>query len=107
MVFFCSSRSRHIRCALVTGGQTCGLPISPSVMAFYTGTLFGGWRGNLLSGGLVSRGLVRLTLDGNRVTGEERIPLAGRIRDVQQGPDGAIWVLTDERDGRLLRLPPG
>src|SRR3546814_7026343 len=54
-------------------------------MAFYTGTLFGGWRGNLLIGGLVSRGLVRPTLDGHRVTGEDRIPLADRIRAVRQG----------------------
>src|SRR3546814_15347048 len=56
--------------------------IAPSGMAFYTGTLFGGWRGNLLIGGLVSRGLVRLPLDGHRVTGEDRIPLAARTRHV-------------------------
>lgn len=81
--------------------------IAPSGMAFYTGELLAGWRGNLLIGGLVSRGLVRLTLDGDQVVGEERIPLGARIRDVRQGPDGAVWVLTDERSGRLLRLIPG
>lgn len=81
--------------------------IAPSGMAFYTGDLFEGWHGDLLIGGLASRGLVRLALDGNTVSGEERIPLGARIRDVRQGPDGALWVLTDERNGRLLRLTPG
>lgn len=80
--------------------------IAPSGMAFYTADRFPEWRGNLLIGGLVSRGLVRLTLDGPKVTGEERISLGARIRDVRQGPDGAVWVLTDESDGRLLRLTP-
>lgn len=80
--------------------------IAPSGMAFYTGDLLPAWRGNLLVGGLVSQGLVRLTLDGDRVTGEERIPLAARIRDVRQGPDGAVYVLTDKRDGEILRITP-
>lgn len=81
--------------------------IAPSGMAFYTGDRFPAWRGGVLVGGLVSRGLVRLTLDGDRVVGEERIPLGARIRDVRQAPDGTVWALTDERDGRLLRLTPG
>jgi glucose/arabinose dehydrogenase len=50
--------------------------------------------------------VTRLTLDGARVTGEERIPIGARVRDVRQGPDGAIYVLTDEADGALLRLTP-
>jgi glucose/arabinose dehydrogenase len=80
--------------------------ISPSGMAFYTGTLFPDWKGNLLIGGLSSRALVRLTLDGERVTGEERIPMDARIRNVRQGPDGAVYLLTDQDDGGILRLTP-
>ncbi len=80
--------------------------IAASGMSFYTGDLFPAWRGNLLVGGLVARAVVRLTLDGERVTGEDRIPLGARIRDVAQGPDGAIYVLTDEDDGAILRLTP-
>jgi glucose/arabinose dehydrogenase len=76
-------------------------------MAFYTHDLFPSWRGNLLVGGLVAEAVVRLTLDGDRVTGEERIPLGARVRDVRQGPDGAVYVLTDESNGKLLRLSPG
>lgn len=81
--------------------------IAVSGMAFYTGDLFPAWRGNALVGGLVSRGIVRLTLDGRKVTGEERIGLGVRVRDVRQGPDGAVYVLTDEDDGKILRLTPG
>jgi glucose/arabinose dehydrogenase len=80
--------------------------ISPSGMAFYTGTLFPEWKGNLLIGGLSSRALVRLTLDGERVTGEERIEMGARIRNVRQGPDGAVYLLTDQVDGAILRLTP-
>jgi aldose sugar dehydrogenase len=79
--------------------------IAPSGMAFYTGSAFPDWRGDVLIGGLVSQGIVRVTLDGQRMTGEERIPLGARIRDVRQGPDGLVYVLTDDR-GRLLRLKP-
>ena len=78
--------------------------IAASGLAFYTGDLLPAWRGNLLAGGLVSRGIVRLTLDGNKVTGEERIGLGARVRDVRQGPDGAVYVLTDENNGKILRL---
>ena len=80
--------------------------IAASGMAFYTGDALRAWRGNLLVGGLVSRGIVRLTLNGARVTGEERIGLGARVRDVRQGPDGAVYVLTDESDGKILRLSP-
>jgi glucose/arabinose dehydrogenase len=80
--------------------------IAASGMAFYTGDLFPSWRGNLLVGGLVAEAVVRLTLDGNRVTAEERIPLGARVRDVRVGPDGAVYVLTDEEDGKVLRLSP-
>jgi glucose/arabinose dehydrogenase len=80
--------------------------IAASGAAFYTGDLLPDWRGDLLVGGLVSQGLVRLTLDGEKVVDEERIPLAAPIRQVRQGPDGAVYVLTDKRDGEILRLSP-
>lgn len=80
--------------------------ISPSGMTFYTGEAFPDWRGDLLIGGLTAQALIRLTLDGNEVTGEYRIPLQARIRDVRQGPDGAVFVLTDGEDGQILKLTP-
>jgi glucose/arabinose dehydrogenase len=81
--------------------------IAPSGMAFYTADLFGAWKGSLLVGSLVEEHVARLTLDGARVVGEERlIPGNGRVRDVRVGPDGAVYVLTDEDDGKLLKLTP-
>ncbi len=80
--------------------------ISPSGMSFYTGDLFPAWRGNLLIGGLSSKALVRLTLEGRQVKAEERIPMQRRIRHVIQGPDGAVYLLTDQEDGEILRLIP-
>lgn len=80
--------------------------IAPSGMAFYTGELFPAWRGDVLVGALVAQSLVRLSLDGETVTNEERIDLGARIRDVDQGPDGAVYVVTDASDGRILRLTP-
>lgn len=77
--------------------------IAPSGMDFYTGDAIPSWKGNLLIGGLVARAIVRLTLNGEQVTGEERISLGGRIRDVLQGPDGAVYAL-DESNGTILRL---
>ena len=77
-------------------------------MAFYSGRLFPAWRGDLFVGSLVHRRLVRLTLDGAEVTGEEQLlgELDERIRDVRQGPDGALYLLTDSTNGRILRLEP-
>ena len=82
--------------------------IAPSGMAFYTGTLFKEWQGSLFIGGLASAQLTRLTLDGEKVTGEEHLltERRERIRDVRQGPDGALYVLTDEDEGRVLKLVP-
>lgn len=80
--------------------------VSPSGLAFYTGTRFAAWRGNALLGGLSSQALIRLTLKGNRVTSEERISLQKRIRDVIQAPDGSVLLLTDATNGELLRLTP-
>ena len=80
--------------------------IGPSGMTFYTGEAFPAWRGDVLIGGLVSQGLVRVSLDGTRTIGEERIALGARIRDVRQGPDGFVYALTDADNGRILRLRP-
>jgi glucose/arabinose dehydrogenase len=82
--------------------------IAPSGMTFYTGTLFPKWRGSLFTGALAGQMLVRLSLNGNAVTSEERMlqNLNERIRDVRQGPDGALWLLTDSSAGRILRVTP-
>jgi glucose/arabinose dehydrogenase len=82
--------------------------IAPSGMVFYTGEAFPGWQGSILIGSLRPGLLVRLTLDDGRVTGEERYlgDLGERIRDVRQGPDGLLYLLTDSRDGRILRVLP-
>ncbi len=80
--------------------------IAPGGMHFYRGELFP-WRGDLLISGLRVQSLVRLDLDGERVVGEERFALGlGRIRDVAESADGAIWVITDDADGKLVRLTP-
>ena len=85
--------------------------IAPSGMVFYTGDLFPAWKGSVFIGGLASTTLVRLSMDGDKVTGEERLltdlqPKRERIRDVRQGPEGALYVLTDDPQGRLLRIVP-
>ena len=81
--------------------------IAPSGMAFYDADRFPAWKGNLFVGGLASKHLARLALDGDRVVAEERL-LAdrARIRDVRVGPDGLIYVVTDEDDGQILALVP-
>jgi glucose/arabinose dehydrogenase len=78
--------------------------ISPSGITFYTANAIPAWKGNLLIAGLSEQAIVRLTLDGEKVVGEERIPMGARIRDVAQGPDGAVYALTDEGNGEILRL---
>jgi len=82
--------------------------IAPSGALFYTGNPFPAWKGSLFVGSLAPGALVRLTLSNNRVTGEERFlgDLDERIRDVAQGPDGAIYVVTDSPSGRVLRVGP-
>ena len=85
--------------------------IAPSGMAFYTGKLFPAWQNSLFIGGLASTNLVRLTVKGDQIVGEERLlqdmqPQRDRIRDVLQGPDGAIYLLTDNPKGRILKLVP-
>ena len=82
--------------------------IAPSGMAFVSGSQFPHWQGNLLVGALRGQMLVRLILDGEKVLGEERLLQGriGRVRDVRMGPDGLIYLLTDEAQGALLRLEP-
>jgi glucose/arabinose dehydrogenase len=82
--------------------------IAPSGMAFYTGDLFAAWKGNIFIGALKFELLVRLEHDGDKVTKEERLlrGLHERIRDVRMGPDGALWLLTDNPRGRILRVAP-
>ncbi len=80
--------------------------IAPSGMSFYTGKLFADWRGELLVGSLVDEAVVRIAQDGSSAREKARVPIGARVRDVVQGPEGAIYVLTDEDDGRLLKLTP-
>ena len=80
--------------------------IAPSGMIQYTGSLFIGWSGDFVLGGLVSQGLVRVRVTGSTATEIARIPLGARIREVEQAPDGSIYVLEDGATARLLRLTP-
>jgi glucose/arabinose dehydrogenase len=82
--------------------------ISPSGMTIYSGSLFPEWRDNIFIGGLSSKALVRLVMDGDRVAGEERLltERKARIREVVQGPDGALYLLTDSENGSLLKVTP-
>ncbi len=82
--------------------------IAPAGIAFYSGRLFPQWQGNLFVAALVGRSLIRLVLDEDRVVGEERLlsELNARIRGVAGGPDGALYVMTDGADGKILRLVP-
>ncbi len=82
--------------------------IAPSGMAFYDGDRFKDWQGDLFVGSLKFRLLVRLELEGDKIVHEERLltDKLGRIRDVRQGPDGLIYLLTDEENGKLVRLSP-
>ena len=81
--------------------------IAPSGLAFYSSDRFSQWQGDLFAGGLVSRDVRRIDLDreGN-VLGEESISIGQRVRDVRQGPDGMLYVLTDEQNGNLISIEP-
>jgi len=82
--------------------------IAPSGAVWYTGDRYPGWKGSLFIGSMQPGALVRVTVENGRVTGEERYlaELGDRIRDVQQGPDGFLYIVTDEEDGRVLRVVP-
>ncbi len=83
--------------------------IAPSGMLFYGGGAFPEWQGDLLVGGLREESLVRLELEGDKVVGEERMlkELGYRIRDVAEGPEGEVLLITDQDNGRILKLTPG
>lgn len=83
-------------------------PVSPALSGMAFANADSAWKGSLFLGALAGRNLIRLQLDGDRVVAEERLlsDLKQRIRDVREGPDGAIYVLTDEADSKLLKLTP-
>ena len=80
--------------------------IAPSGLLLYRGNIFRGWQGNLFAGGLVSKSVVRIKIEGNKTIVQETIPVGQRVRDVRQGKDGFIYILTDEQAGQLIRLEP-
>lgn len=80
--------------------------IAPAGMIFYSGALFPKWRGSVLIAGLASRAIIRVEIDGDKAREAERFDLGARIREVEQGPAGAVWVLEDNDGGRLLKLMP-
>lgn len=82
--------------------------IAPAGIDFYGGDLFPDWRGDLLIGSLNPGGLVRVRLEGDRVTGEERmLPDIGRVRDVEELADGSLLLFIDAPDGEIMRVTPG
>jgi aldose sugar dehydrogenase len=82
--------------------------IATSGLAFYNGDLFPAWKGNAFAGGLAGTHIARLVFKDGKVIAEEKLltDKGWRIRDVRAGPDGAIWALTDEPKGHLVRLVP-
>jgi len=80
--------------------------IAPAGMIFYSGDLFPQWQGSALIAGLASRAIIRVEIDGDTAIEAERYDMGARIREVEQGPDGSIWVLEDNDGGRLLKLTP-
>lgn len=80
--------------------------IAPSGLIFYSGDLFPAWKGNAFIGGLASEAIIRVSFDGEKAQEAERYGMDRRIREVEQGPEGALWVLEDGEDARLLKLTP-
>lgn len=80
--------------------------IAPSGLIFYSGELFPAWKGSAFLGGLASEALIRVSFDGDTAKEAERFLMGNRIREVEQGPDGAIYVLEDGKGGRMLKLTP-
>jgi len=80
--------------------------IAPSGLIFYSGNLFPSWKGSAFIGGLASETIIRVAFDGEKAMEAERLPMGKRIREIEQGPDGALWVLEDGKDARMLRLAP-
>ncbi|KAB8059247.1 PQQ-dependent sugar dehydrogenase [Janthinobacterium sp. FT14W] len=78
---------------------------APSGLAVYTGDKIAAWRGSIFSGGLAAKDIRRIAVDAHgKVTGQDRLAIGARVRDVRQGPDGYLYALTDEDNGRLLRI---
>ena len=80
--------------------------ISPSGMTFYTGDVFAAWKGRAIIGGLSAHDLVVVKFDGSEFAGEQRVPLPDRVRDVEQGPDGFLYVLSDKPEGDVWQVRP-
>jgi glucose/arabinose dehydrogenase len=83
--------------------------VSPGNLIVYEGDLFADWKGSALIAGLSSRAIVRVALDGQEAREVERYSMRERIRSIEEGPDGVLWVLEDERGGsggRMLKLTP-
>jgi len=79
---------------------------APSGLAVYTGSRFPDWQGDLFSGALKFEEIRRLDLEGGKIVAEQKLEIGARVRDVRMGPDGELYVLTDEDDGALLRIIP-
>lgn len=80
--------------------------IAPAGLIYYSGDAFPAWKGSFFIGGLASQSLIRVSVDGDTAEEAERFPMDRRIREVEQGPDGNIWVLEDEEGARLWKLTP-
>mgnify|MGYP003630517530 CR=1 FL=1 len=80
--------------------------IAPSGLIFYSGDLFPAWKGSAFIGGLAGQALIRVSFDGDNAKEAERFLMGNRIREVEQGPEGAIYVLEDGESGRMLKLTP-
>ncbi|MCP5076755.1 MAG: PQQ-dependent sugar dehydrogenase, partial [Psychromonas sp.] len=80
--------------------------IAPSGLIIYSGSVFPKWEGNAFIGGLRSKSLIRVEIQDDKVSEAERFAMNKRIREVEQGPNGAIWILEDKKEGHLLRLSP-
>lgn len=79
---------------------------APSGLAVYHGDAIPEWQGNIFSGGLKSGEVRRIILNGTSIAGEEKLTIGARVRDVREGPDGYLYILTDESNGRLIRIVP-
>lgn len=80
--------------------------VAPAGMIFYSGSIFADWRGDVLMTGLVSKALIRVRIEGDTAREVQRIDLGGRAREIEQSPDGSLWVLIDSPDGKLVKLIP-
>ena len=96
----------HTRPEFETPKITWSPVISPAGLMFYSGDLFPDWKGSAFIGGLSSEAIIRITFDGETAREAERFSMGKRIREIEQGPGGALWVLEDKAGARLLKLTP-